>query len=142
MLAYIVLGGAQVGYLKSSTYQEVVFWAIAFAAVFVYFAVKGLVSGQFTLGILSWMAVAAGLATLTRVSTGVGLCAAFGLLLLVLLVEELRAGRNVFTRRFLVPAIVLAAFLIVAGTVNYQRWGKPTTFADFTLYLFFHRIRF
>jgi hypothetical protein len=139
MLAYIVLGGAAVGYLKSSTYQEVVFWAIAFAAVFVYFAVKGLVSGQFTVVILSWMALAAGLATLTRVSTGMGLCAALGLLLLVLLLEELRAGRAVFTRRFLVPAMVLAAFLIVVGTVNYQRWGKPTTFADYSFYLSFHR---
>lgn len=139
MLAYIVLGGAQVGYLKSSTYQEVILWAIAFAAVFVYFAVKGLVSGQFTAVILSWMALAAGLATLTRVSTGIGLCAAFGLLLLVLLLEELRAGRAVFTRRFLLPAMVLAAFLIVVGTVNYQRWGKPTTFADYAVYVSFHR---
>jgi hypothetical protein len=139
MLAYIVLGGAEIGYLKSSTYQEVVFWAIAFAAIFVYFAVKGLVSGQFTAVILSWMALAAGLATLTRVSTGVGLCAALGLLLLVLLVEEFRAGRALFTRRFLVPAMVLAAFLIVVGTVNYQRWGNPATFADYPVYLSFHR---
>ncbi len=139
MLAYIVLGGAQVGYLKSSTYQEVVFWAIAFAAVFLYFAVRGLVSGQFTMVILSWMAMAAGLATLTRVSTGIGLCAAFGLLLLVLLVGEPRARRAVLTRRFLVPAMVLAAFLVVVGTVNYQRWGNPATFADYTFYLSFHR---
>lgn len=139
MLAYIVLGGAEISYLKSSTYQEVVLWAIAFAAVFVYFAVKGLVSGQFTVVILSWMALAAGLATLTRVSTGIGLCAAFGLLLLVLLLEELRAGRALFTRRFLVPAMVLAAFLIVVGTVNYQRWGNPATFADYTLQMNFNR---
>jgi hypothetical protein len=109
MLAYIVLGGAQVGYLRSSTYQEVIFWAIAFAGIFVYFAVKGLVSGQFTVVTLSWLALAAGLATLTRVSTGMGLCAAFGLLLLVLLMEELRARRAVLTRRFLVPAAILAA---------------------------------
>ena len=33
MLIYIVLGGAEVGFLMSSIYQEVVFWAIAFAAV-------------------------------------------------------------------------------------------------------------
>ena len=140
MLAYIVLGGAEVGYLKSSVYQEVIFWAIAFAAVFVYFAVKGLVSDQFTGVTLSWMALAAGLATLTRVSTGMGLCAAFGLLVLVLLVEELRARRAVLTRRFLVPAAVLAAFLVVVGTVNYCRWGKPTTFADYTLYLTYHEL--
>ena len=115
-----------------------IFWAIALAGVFIYFAVKGLVSGQFTVVTLSWMAVAAGLATLTRVTTGMGLCAAFGLLLLVLLVEEVRARRAVLTRRFLVPAAVMAAFLIVVGTVNYFRWGKPTTFADYTLYLTYH----
>lgn len=117
-----------------------IFWAIALAGVFIYFAVKGLVSGQFTVVTLSWMAVAAGLATLTRVTTGMGLCAAFGLLLLVLLVEEVRARRAVLTRRFLVPAAVMAAFLIVVGTVNYFRWGKPTTFADYTLYLTYHEL--
>lgn len=138
MLSYIVLGGAEVGYLKSSIYQEVIFWAIAFAAVFVYFAVKGLVSGQFTVVTLSWMALAAGLATLTRVSTGMGLCVAFGLLLLVLLLEERRALHAVLTRRFLVPVAVLTALLIFVGTINYFRWGKPTTFADYTLLLSYH----
>lgn len=134
MLVYIVLGGAEVGYLKSSVYQEVVFWAIAFAAIFVYFAVKGLVIGEFTLVTLSWMAMAAGLATLTRVSTGLGLCMAFGLLLLVLVVEDTRARRVAFLR-FLVPAVVLGVFLIVVGAVNYFRWGNPTTFTDYTHYI-------
>lgn len=140
MLAYIVLGGVAVGYLKSSTYQEVIFWAIALAEIFVYFAIKGLMSGQFTLATLSWMALAAGLATLTRISTGMGLCAAFGLLLFVLLVEEFRARRAVLMRRFLVPAVILSTFLIVVGTVNYFRWGKATTFADFTVYLGYNDI--
>jgi hypothetical protein len=135
MLACIVLGGAAVGYLKASIFQEVVFWAVALASVFVYFAVKGLVSGQFTAATLSWMAWSAGMALLTRVSTGMGLYAALGLLLLVLLAQELRAGRAVFTRRFLIPMAILAVFLIVVGTVNYYRWGRPTTFADLTLYL-------
>ena len=135
MLAYVILGGAGVGYLKSSIYQEVIFWAIAFAAVFVYFAVRGLVSGEFTTVTLSWMAFAAGLALLTRASTGMGLYAAFALLLLVLLVKEFRARRTLFTLRILIPIAVLAAFLIVVGTVNYYRWGKPTTFVDLTLYL-------
>ena len=129
MMACIVLGGAAVGYLKASIFQEVVFWAVAFASVFVYFAVKGLVTGQFTAATLSWMAFASGFATLTRVSTGLGLCAAFGLLLLVLLAQELRAGRAVFTRRFLIPVAILAAFLIAVGTVNYYRWGNPTAFS-------------
>lgn len=135
MLIYIVLGGAEVGFLMSSIYQEVVFWAIAFAAVFVYFAIKGIVSREFTSTTLSWMAFAAGVALLTRVSTGIGLCVAFGLLLLVLLAEDVRTKRAVLTRRILVPATILVALLIVAGTVNYYRWGNPTTFADYTLYL-------
>ena len=50
------------------------------------------------------------------------------------------ARRAVLTRRFLVPAAVMAAFLIVVGTVNYFRWGKPTTFADYTLYLTYHEL--
>jgi hypothetical protein len=135
MLAYIVLGGAGVGYLRSSIYQEVVFWAVAFAAVFVYFAVKGLVTGQFTAATLTRMAMAAGLALLTRVSTGIGLYAALGLLLLVLLAEEFCARRIVLTRRILIPMAVLAVFLTAVGAVNYFRWGKPTTFCNFTLCL-------
>jgi hypothetical protein len=135
MLAYILLGGAEIAYLKASIYQEVIFWAVACAALFIYFAVKGLVSGQFSLATLCWMAAAAGLATLTRVSTGIGLCAAFGLLLLVLLVEDLRSGTAVRPRRFLVPSGVLAAFLALVGVVNTFRWGRPWTFANYALYL-------
>lgn len=138
MLAYIVLGGAEVGYLKSSIYQEVIFWAVAFAAVFVYFAVKGVVSGQFTAVALSWMALAAGLAMLTRVSTGLGLYTAFGLLLLVLLAEELHTRRAIFTWRFLIPVTILVVFLVAVGTVNYYRWGNPTTFANYTLHITYH----
>jgi hypothetical protein len=130
MLAYIVFGGSAVGYLKSSVYQEVVFWAAAFGAAFVYFAVKGVVSGEFSGRTLSWMAALAGLALLTRVSTGIGLCVAFGLLLIVLLIEDASA-----VWRMLVPVGVLAGFLIVTGFVNYYRWGHVTTFADYTLYL-------
>jgi len=138
MLAYIVLGGAGVGYLRVSVYQEVIFWAVAFAAVFVYFAVKGLVAGQFTAATLSWMGFAAGFATLTRVSTGLGLCVAFGLLLIVLLVEQSRAHGALVTRRILIPVAILTVLLVAAGTVNYHRWGRPWTFADWTLYIAYH----
>jgi len=130
MLAYVVLGGSGVAYLKSSIYQEVVFWAAAFGAAFVYFAVKGVVSGEFSARTLSWLALFAGLALLTRVSTGIGLCMAFGLLLVVLLVEDASA-----VRRMLMPVGVMVALLVVTGIVNYQRWGHVTTFADHTLYI-------
>jgi hypothetical protein len=147
MLAYVVLGGSEVAYLKVSIFQEIVFWAVAFGAIFVYFAVKGIVSGQFTLNTLSWMALSAGLGLLTRVSTGIGLCMAFGLLLIVLVWEEIKAEsairstaivrffRTIVARRMLIPAGILCVLLIATGTVNYFRWGHPTTFADHTLYI-------
>jgi hypothetical protein len=97
--------------------------------------VKGLLIGQFTAATLTWMAMAAGLALLTRVSTGMGLYAALGLLLLALLAAEFCARRVVLTRRFLIPMAILAVFLIAVGAVNNFRWGKPTTFCDFTLSL-------
>jgi hypothetical protein len=74
------------------------------------------------------MALAAGFGLHAKVSTGLGLYSAFGLLLLALLVKEIRAGRAVLTRRFFLPVAILAVFLIAAGTVNYYRWGNPWTF--------------
>src|SRR5262249_17661214 len=61
---YIVLGGAQIGYLKATLYQEVVFWAAALGAAFIYCAIKGIILARFTPGLLSWMALFAGLALL------------------------------------------------------------------------------
>jgi hypothetical protein len=128
MLAYVALGGAEIGYLRSSIFQEVVSWAVAFASIFVYFAVKGLLSGQFTAATLSSMACAAGFALLTRVSTGMGLYAALGLLMLVLLAEEFRVKHTNLTGRILIPAAILTVFVIAVGAVNYSRWGNPWTF--------------
>jgi hypothetical protein len=147
MLAYIVLGGSEIGYLKVSIYQEVVFWGVAFAAVFVYFAVKGLIIQRFDLSTLSAMALCAGLALLTRVSTGIGLILAFGLLLVVLawqssqtiLGEDGLAIRKrlkpLLHQRILVPVGILTVFVAVTGIVNYCRWGNPLTFANFNLHL-------
>jgi hypothetical protein len=147
MLAYVVLGGSAVAYLRASIYQEVVFWAAAFGAVFVYFAVKGAVLRQYTGNTLAWMALMAGLALLTRVSTGIGMYLALVLLLIVLAVEEARTepdGRQpllsrifhtLVSRRVLIPVGILAVLLIATGTVNFYRWGNPTTFADHRLYL-------
>jgi hypothetical protein len=151
MLAYILLGGSEVGHLNASVYTEVIGWAYAFGAVFVYFAVKGIVNRAFDVGMLCWMALCAGLALLTRVTGGIGLIVAFVLLLLVLAadprdaentnsVAERRTSfrrylRNLTARRSLLPASVLAALIVAEGTVNYFRWGNPTTFANWDLYL-------
>jgi hypothetical protein len=79
---------------------------------------------------------------------GLGLYAAMGLLLLALMIDA--AGRNEFvsrrslasqllsvtlSRQVLVPTAILVGFLVPTGLVNFFRWGSPTTFADFSLYL-------
>jgi hypothetical protein len=147
ILAYIVLGGSEVGYLKATIYQEVILWAIAFATLFVYFTIKGLIAQSFELGTLSAMALWAGLALLTRASTGIGLILAFGLLLLVLAWQTgATIGRGdrwtirywlqtLLSRRILVPLGILAVCIVATGAVNYCRWGNPLTFANFRLYL-------
>jgi hypothetical protein len=144
---YIVLGGAQVGYLRAFIHQEVIFWAAALGAAFVYCAVKGVLA-RFTLGLLSWMSLLAGLALLTRVSTGLGLYAAMGFLLPVLIIDAAVRNESVsrrslvsrlltatLSRQVLAPTAILVGFLVATGLVNFFRWGSPTTFADYSLYL-------
>lgn len=143
MLAFILLGRCE-AYVTVSVYQEVVLWAYVFAALFVYLALKGVVNRGFDLRTLSWMAVFAGLALLTRVSTGIGLLLALVLLLLVLAVQSgtgkegqrwLHFRRSLIEPRMLVPLSILAAMMAATGAVNYFRWGNPTTFANYNLYL-------
>jgi hypothetical protein len=143
---YVVFGGAQVGYLEATIYQEVVFWAAAIGAAFVYCAVKGLLLNRFSTGLLNWMALLCGLGLLTRVSTGMGLYAAEGLLLAALIIEagingessRALAGRVaavILSPRILLPAAILAGFVVVTGVINYFRWGSPTSFADYSTYI-------
>jgi hypothetical protein len=145
---YIVLGGAQVGYLRADLYQEVVLWAAALGAAFVYCAVKGIILARFTPGLLSWMGLFAGLALLTRVSIGLGLYAATGLLLLALIIDAAVRNESVsrrslagrlltatLSRQVLFPIAILVGFLVATGLVNFSRWGSPTTFVDFSLSL-------
>lgn len=147
MLAYIVLGGSEVGYLRASIYQEVVFWAIAFASFFVYFGIKGLVAQHFDIGTLSGMALCAGLALLTRVSTAVGLYIAIELLILVLswqatwkvtleyCEDTWQRFWSFFRHRMLIPIGILTVFVLVTSVINHFRWGNALSFADFHLQL-------
>jgi hypothetical protein len=147
MLIDLLLGGSAIGFLKSSLYQEVVFWVAAFAAIFVYLAIRGLVSRAFDCALLCGMALCAGLAVLTRVSTGIGLVLAFGLLELVLAAQAVlhgepgestvlsRVARAITARRVLFPFAILFALLLLTATVNYFRWGHAQTFADYRYYL-------
>lgn len=147
MLAYILLGGSEVGNLRVLIYEEPIMWAAAFGSLFVYFAVKGMVNRRFDLATLSSMALCAGLALLTRASTGIGLMLAMVLLLVVLALESgsakvasrgealLRLGSTLTQRRILIPLGILAVFIAATGAVNFFRWGNATVFADFKLYL-------
>jgi hypothetical protein len=149
LTATILFAGPQTEFLCSTVYQEVCLWAGALSAVFVYFAIRGLVHGRFTASSLCAMACAAGLALLTRVSTGIGLYAALGLLLLVMLLREpsqdgvprppasaaARFAAHLVSVRFLSPLILLLGFAALAGLVNYRRWGNPLVFADYHYYL-------
>lgn len=143
MLAFVLLGRCE-AYVAVSVYLEVVLWAYAFASLFVYLALKGMVNRRFDLGTLSWMALFAGLALLTRVSTGIGLLLALVLLLAVMAVQAgsgeegqrwLRIRGVLVQPRMLVPLAILAALVAVTGAVNYFRWGNPATFANYNLYL-------
>jgi hypothetical protein len=142
MALTLALGGAQIQFLKPSIYQEVCSWGGAIAAAFVYCCVRGLVARrEFTNWLLALMAGLVGLAFLTRVSIGVGLGAAYGLLLLILSYQGLtRAGWSIDAvgaqvRRFVWPLTILLVLVLGTGLVNYQRWGNPLTFVDLSQHL-------
>jgi hypothetical protein len=134
MAVVILLGGPQIQFLRPSAYQEAVLWGGAFAAVFLYFLLRGLVLNEgFTPRVLCGMALAAGFALLTRVSTALGLYVALGLVWLWVAWQAAKAGEA--RRQVLIlaaPIAILAVFVAVTGYVNFERWGNPLTFADFS----------
>jgi hypothetical protein len=134
----LVLGGAQIQFLRATLYQETLVWAGAIAAAFIYCAVRGLVARrEFSTGSIAAMASLAGLGLLTRVSTALGLYFATGLLILVLAWPAAgpvgsrlrRFAYGLANRRTFVGLAILCGFVTLAGIVNYQRWGNPLTFA-------------
>ena len=123
LMISVVLGGQHIQFLRPSIYQEPINWAFAQSAAFIWLAMRGFTGERgFDRITLCSMAVCAGLALITRVSFGVGLYAALGLLLLT--TGSLRAK--------VMPVSILLAFVVAAGIVNEGRWGNPLTFADFS----------
>jgi hypothetical protein len=142
----LFFGGAQIQFLKASIYHETILWAGAIAAAFIYCAVRGLIAKRnFSTGLVAVMASLAGLELLTRVSTGLGLYVATGLLVLVIAWPSagLRRDRvsqivrSLASTRTVVVLSILLGFMTVSGLVNYQRWGDPLKFADFRIYMVF-----
>jgi hypothetical protein len=130
LAATLLLAGSQTAYLRSNIYVEVCLWAAAWGALFVYAAVRGLLDGCYSTRLLAAMALAAGLALNTRVTIGLALYVAIGLLFVVLAWQ--RAGER---RRSLLPIAILLAFIALAAWINYERWGNPATFLDNRLYV-------
>jgi hypothetical protein len=143
--AWMLFGGAQVGYLYAAIYHEVIFWAAVMASVFSYVALRGLLRREFSLAALCWMATLSGLAVLTRVSTGIGLCTALVLLLGILIREDstrqgeapliARLCRAALRPRVVIPIAILCLGVAIAGLINFERWGNPLVFHDYQYYL-------
>lgn len=142
LIVSILFSGAQIQWAKASIYVEVVCWANALSAAFVYWAIEGLLS-RFSLRRLMVMAILAGLTLLTRVSTGMALYAALGLLLPWLAWSEAadrQWWRALFSRRVMAPMAILGAFAFACGAVNFGRWGNPFAFGDVTENIFYRDI--
>ena len=127
LLIFTAFAGESLQYLRPSIYQEVCSWGAALAALFVLLAVRRLVGARPRVVLLyAGMAVTAGLALLCRVSFGVGLYTALGLMLAV---EAWRGRLRPATLKALAPAaLILALFLGVAGAINQARWDNPLAF--------------
>jgi hypothetical protein len=134
LFAVILLAGPQIQFLRPSIFVESVFWSGAFAAVFVYLVLRGWTGeGGFTVGLLCALALVSGLCLLTRVSTGVGLCVAFGFVWLWQCGCEFRLRSRLPPKQWLalaLPGVVLLLFAVAAGFINYQRWGDVLVFVD------------
>jgi hypothetical protein len=142
----LLLGGAQIQFLRASVYDETLEWAGAISAAFIYCALRGLIAKRaFSTGLIAVMASLAGLVLLTRVSTALGLYSGVGLLILVLawptagpIRDRLpRFVRGLVSTRTLVGLAILLGFVTVSGMVNYQRWGNPLKFSEYRTYIVF-----
>ncbi len=124
----LMLSGPQIELLgKPSVYVEAIAWAYAFVCTFLWLAVPLLQGAPATARRLTLLAGCASLALLTRVSTGMAMYCALGLLALLLCHGA--SLRDCF-RRWAPAAIVLASAIIISGAVNQARWDSPWQFAD------------
>ena len=146
----VLIGGPQIQFLKAVIYQEVLCWAMALSSAFIYVALRGLfVPSRFSTRVLVALAFLAGLALLTRVTAGIGLYVALGLLLLSLGTRACWPARSVpgpairhdgdgpssilqwlLSRQVILPGLILVFFAALVATVNYGRWGNPLVFMD------------
>ncbi len=135
----VVFAGTQVQFMRPSVFQEPLYWASAIAALFVLLAFRWCidVSGR-RKSHLALMALLSGVCLLTRVSTSIGLYAGCGGIMLASLIAAWREGNRpallAAVRASVIPSLILVAFAVICGVVNYERWGSPLTFQDYKYY--------
>jgi|tagenome__1003787_1003787.scaffolds.fasta_scaffold20948355_3 hypothetical protein len=135
LIIAILFGGPQIQFLRPSIYQEVLLWASALSAGFVFFVLRGHYSENgFSSGVLSALGLLAGLCLLTRVSTALGLYIALGLLCLHLAWRRLRnlegQSRSSDLVSLILPIAILLFFAALTAYINFERWGNPLLFAS------------
>ena len=130
ILGAVAIGGESLQFLRPSIFQEVCSWGAALASVFVLLAARRIfASDRNTAALYAGMAAVAGLALLCRVSFGLGLYAALGLMLSV---EAWRGRGRLLGLRAVAPAaLILVLFAGAALGVNAARWDRPLTFVPF-----------
>jgi hypothetical protein len=141
MVAATVLSGPQLYLLALAwVYDEAVLWSAVLAAAFNLVIVRTAFDAKYLRGRdLALLAGLAGLAVNTRPTIGVALY--LGTILLVGWTAWCRyapaAGAQrslIIPTRFssiIIPIAILGLFAVVAGIVNFERWGNPFTFANF-----------
>lgn len=123
------------GLAGASVFDEANGWSWAFASIFAAIALLGLSDpGGFRMRHFAGMAFAAGLCLLTRPSTAFGLHVALALLMVWHIFSADRAATRIVRRilqpTILLPVMIVAMFILVAGGVNFARWGNPFLVAD------------
>ena len=141
MVAATVLSGPQLYILSSAViYHEPVLWSAAMAAAFnlvvvrTTFGAKSLRARDLVL-----LATLAGLAINTRAPVGVALY--LGTILLVARTvwrqyapdraQQFSDKETALSSTILPPIAILGVAAVVAGVINFERWGNAFTFADF-----------
>jgi len=128
-LGGVAFSGPAIYVLASAVvYHELIFWAAAWTAVFNCIVIRRVCAGQaLSLKDFLFLALAAGCCLLTRITCGLALYVALGLLMAWPAIRSRFASAALFSAaRRSGPALLIAvAFVGIQGGVNYGRWGDP-----------------
>lgn len=122
---------------KPTVYVEAILWAYAFACAFIWNAFPLALGKTVTPARIAGLGALAALALQAKVTTGISLYAACGLMELCALWRARGVGTTSVIRLLAACALPLALGVLVAGSVNYARWGNPFEFADLSRNVFY-----